>query len=364
MKKVLFIDRDGTILIEPADEQVDSFAKMRFLPGVISALRKIAMQTDYELVMVTNQDGLGTRFLPEKKFWPVHNFMLQVLADENIYFSDILIDRTFPKDLASTRKPGTGMLKKYIHGNYDLAHSYVIGDRVTDIQFAKNLGCQAIYVNKKRNKDAVLTTTDWFKIYQFLVGQPRRSVISRKSRETNITARMNIDGSGKYRIVCRLGFLKHMLELFSRHSGFDLDMTIRGDLHVDEHHTMEDTAIVLGLALKQALGQDKRGMHRYGFLLPMDEALAQVAVDLGGRPFLVWKVKFRRAMIGDLPTEMFHHFFKSFSDQAGCNLNIQAEGENDHHKIEAIFKATARALRMAVQRNAQDRQLPSTKGLL
>ncbi len=363
MKKVLFIDRDGTILIEPPDEQVDSFAKMRFLPGVISALHKITAETDYELVLVSNQDGLGTRFLPEKKFWPVHNFMLQVLADENIHFSDVLIDRTFPDDRAPTRKPGTGMLKKYMKGKYDLSNSYVIGDRLTDIQLAKNLGCQAILINKKNNKDAALTTTDWYNVYEFLAGKPRQAVVNRKSGETDITVRLNMDGSGKYRIRCRLGFLKHMLELFSRHSGFDLDMNIKGDLRVDEHHTVEDTAIVLGMALKQAL-RDKQGMQRYGFVLPMDEALAQVAVDLGGRSALVWKVKFKREKIGDVPTEMFYHFFKSFSDQADFNLYIRAEGENEHHKIEAIFKAMARALRMAVHRDLQGKLLPSTKGLL
>jgi imidazoleglycerol-phosphate dehydratase/histidinol-phosphatase len=363
MKKVLFIDRDGTILIEPADEQVDSFDKMRFLPGVISALHKIAAETDYELVMVTNQDGLGTCFLPEKKFWVVHNFMLQILADENIHFSEVLIDHTFPADRAPTRKPGTAMLKKYLRGNYDLAHSYVIGDRLTDIQLAKNLGCQAIYINKRSNRDAVLATTDWYKIYEFLVIPPRRAVLSRKSGETDITVRLNLDGNGEYRILCRLGFLKHMLELFSRHSGFDLQMIIRGDLQVDEHHTIEDAAIVLGMALKQAL-QDKKSIQRYGFVLPMDDALAQVSVDLSGRPFLVWKVKFKREKIGDMPTEMFYHFFKSFSDHTRCNLHIRAEGENEHHKIEAIFKATARALRMAVKRDQQGKLLPSTKGLL
>jgi imidazoleglycerol-phosphate dehydratase/histidinol-phosphatase len=363
MKRVLFIDRDGTILFETPDEQVDSFAKMRFLPGAISALRKIAAETDYELVMVSNQDGLGTHFLPEKKFWPVHNFMLQVLADENIHFAEVLIDRTFPAEQAPTRKPGTGMLKKYMKGRHDLAHSYVIGDRLTDIQLARNLGCQAIFINNKKNKDAALTTTDWYKIYEFLTGKPRRAVVNRKSAETDITVRLNLDGNGKYHIRCRLGFLKHMLELFSRHSGFDLEMSIKGDLDTDEHHTVEDSAIVLGMALQQAL-KAKQGLQRYGFVLPMDEALARVAVDLGGRSALVWKVKFKREKIGDVPTEMFYHFFKSFSDQAGCNLNIRAEGANEHHKIEAIFKATARALRMAVQRDLQGKLLPSTKGLL
>jgi imidazoleglycerol-phosphate dehydratase/histidinol-phosphatase len=293
--------------------------------------------------------------------------MLQLLAGEQIHFSEVLIDHTFPADLAPTRKPGTGMLKKYMQGNYDLAHSYVIGDRLTDIQLAKNLGCQAIYINRKNNKSAVLTTTDWYKVYEFLTGKPRRAVVNRKSRETDITLRLNIDGSGKYRIRCRLGFLKHMLELFSRHSGFDLEMNIKGDLRVDEHHTVEDTALVLGEALRQAFKQQgARGLQRYGFVLPMDEALAQVAVDLGGRPVLVWKVKFNREKIGDVPTEMFRHFFKSFSDQAGCNLHIRAEGENEHHKIEAVFKAVARALRMAVHRDlqVQGKIIPSTKGFL
>jgi imidazoleglycerol-phosphate dehydratase / histidinol-phosphatase len=363
MKKVLFIDRDGTILVEPPDEQVDSFAKMRFLPGVISALRKIAAETDYELVMVTNQDGLGTRFLPEKNFWPVHNFMLQVLAAENIRFAEVLIDRTFPADLAPTRKPGTGMLTKYLRGKYDLGKSFVIGDRLTDIQLAKNLGCQAIYIHTRKHKDAALTTTDWHKIHAFLACSPRQALVRRKSNETEITVQLDLDGTGRYNIRCRLGFFKHMLELFSRHSGFDLDMTIRGDLHVDEHHTVEDTAIALGLALKQALA-DKKGMERYGFVLPMDDALAQVAVDLSGRAALVWKVRFKREKIGDMPTEMFYHFFKSFSDQAGCNLHIRAQGDNEHHIIEAVFKATGRALRMAVQRDVRNRGVPSTKGIL
>jgi imidazoleglycerol-phosphate dehydratase/histidinol-phosphatase len=363
MKKVLFIDRDGTIVHETADEKVDSFDKLRFLPGVISSLRKIAIETDFELVMVTNQDGLGTRFLPENKFRPVHNFILQTLADENIHFSDVLIDPTFPSDHAPTRKPGTGMLKKYMKGAYDLPGSYVIGDRETDIQLARNLGCQAIYINRKSHRDAVLTTTDWNKIYRFLIQPPRRAVIRRKSNETDISVRLNLDGEGKYRIRCRLGFLKHMLELFSRHSGFDLDMSIKGDLHVDEHHLIEDTALALGMAVKEAL-QDKRGLQRYGFVLPMDDALARVAVDMSGRSFLVWKVKFNRERIGEVSTEMFFHFFKSFSDQAGCNLNIRVEGENEHHKIEAIFKATARALRMAVQRDLTNKAIPTTKGLL
>lgn len=363
MKKVLFIDRDGTIVIEPVDEKVDSFAKLRFLPDVISSLRKIAAETDFELVMVTNQDGLGTRFLPEKKFWPVHNFILQTLADENVQFAEVLIDRTFPSDHAPTRKPGTGLLTKYMNGKYDLPDSYVIGDRVTDIQLAQNLGCQSIYINRKSNNGAALTTTDWNTIYRFLIQPPRCADIRRKSSETDISIRLKLDGEGKYDIRCRLGFFKHMLELFSRHSGFDLKMIINGDLHVDEHHLIEDTAIALGMALKQAL-QDKRGIHRYGFVLPMDDALARVAVDLSGRSYLVWKVKFRREMIGDVPTEMFFHFFKSFSDQAACNLNIRVEGENEHHKIEAIFKATARALRMAVQRDLRNIVIPSTKGIL
>jgi imidazoleglycerol-phosphate dehydratase/histidinol-phosphatase len=363
MKKVLFIDRDGTILIEPADEQIDSFKKMNFVPGAISALHKIATETEYELVMVSNQDGLGTASFPTRTFQPVHDLLLKILASEDIIFSDIYIDPTLPEHKVSTRKPGIAMLGKYLEGGYDLTGSFVIGDRLSDINLAKNLGCQAIYINTKQHRNAILTTMDWEEIYRFLVNQPRLIDVHRKTNETDIHIFLNLDGKGKAKIKSKLGFLNHMLELFSKHSGIDLEADIKGDLKVDEHHTIEDTAIVLGRAIDQALGK-KLKIQRYGFLLPMDESRAEVAIDFSGRPYLVWKVSFKKNKVGDVSTDLFEHFFKSFCDHARCNLYIRAKGKNDHHKIEAIFKGLARAIKNAVRQSSTEAGVPSTKGTL
>jgi imidazoleglycerol-phosphate dehydratase/histidinol-phosphatase len=363
MKKVLFIDRDGTILIEPADEQVDSFKKMEFVPGAISALRKIATDTEYELVMVTNQDGLGTKSFPTRTFQPVQDLMLKILAGEEIIFNDIHIDPTLPEQKALTRKPGIGMLGKYLQGEYDLDQSFVIGDRPSDIKLAKNLKCQAIYINKKSHKDAILTTTDWDEIYQFLAHQPRKVEVHRITKETDIRIFVNLDGKGKSNVKSKLGFLSHMLELFSKHSGVDLEAVIKGDLHVDEHHTVEDTAIVLGKAINQALGK-KLKIERYGFLLPMDESRAEVAIDFSGRSYLKWNVKLKTKKIGEVSSDLFEHFFKSFCDYAKCNLYIRARGKNDHHKIEAIFKAFARVIKNSVKKSSTEYGIPSTKGTL
>jgi imidazoleglycerol-phosphate dehydratase/histidinol-phosphatase len=363
MKKVLFIDRDGTILIEPADEQIDSFKKMEFIPGAISSLRKIATETEYELVMVSNQDGLGTKSFPMRMFQPVQDLMLKILEGEGIVFSDIHIDPTLPELKAPTRKPGTGMLEKYIQGEYNLDQSYVIGDRLSDIKLAKNLNCQAIYINGKSHKDAILTTNDWDEIYQFLVKQPRKVEVHRITKETDIRIFVNLDGKGKSKIKSKLGFLNHMLELFSKHSSVDLEADITGDLNVDEHHTVEDTAIVLGKAISQALGK-KLKIERYGFLLPMDESRAEVAIDFSGRSFLKWKVKFKSRKIGEVSSDLFEHFFKTFCDHAKCNLYIRARGKNDHHKIEAIFKAFARVVKNAIKKSDTVSGIPSTKGTL
>ena len=362
MKKVLFIDRDGTILTEPADEQVDSLEKLGFIPGVIQNLAAITRELDYELVMVTNQDGLGGPSYPEDTFWPPQNKMIEILSGEGIHFSEILIDRTWPEDNAPTRKPGTGMVAQYMKGGYDLDNSFVIGDRITDVQFAKNIGCKAIWINKGLSDDAVLTTTDWSRIYRYLKEQPRTSCRSRNTSETSITISLNLDGEGKSDINTGLGFLDHMLNQIARHGSLDLTITASGDLYVDEHHTIEDVAIVLGETFNEALG-NRKGIERYGFLLPMDDSLAQVAVDFGGRPWLVWDVSFNREMIGDVPSEMFMHFFKSFSDSARCNLNIKADGDNDHHKAEAVFKAFGRAIKSAVSKDGTF-SFPSTKGTL
>lgn len=363
-KKILFVDRDGTIIQEPEDEQIDSLEKLKFVPGAISTLRKITEQTDFLLVMVTNQDGLGTDSFPEETFWPAHKKMLNILKGENIEFHEVLIDKSFPADNAPTRKPKTGLLTHYISSEYDLARSFVIGDRASDVELAKNLGCQAIFINPESHSDAALTTESWQEIYQYLVLSPRKVVHERNTKETAITIRMNLDGSGKTQNDTGLGFFDHMLDQLGKHSGIDLSVKVKGDLHIDEHHTIEDTALALGEALSQAVG-DKRGINRYGFLLPMDDSLAQAAIDLGGRPWLVWEAEFKREMVGDMPTEMFYHFFKSFSDAAKCNLNIKVEGENEHHKIEATFKAVAKALKMAIQRDAEQlSNLPSTKGVL
>jgi imidazoleglycerol-phosphate dehydratase/histidinol-phosphatase len=362
MKKVLFIDRDGTIIKEPPDEQVDSFDKFEFLPGAITNLSKIVRETDYELVLVTNQDGLGTASYPEDTFWPVQNMMLKILKSEGVEFREIFIDRTVPADKAPTRKPGTAMLVKYLAQGIDLESSYVIGDRLTDIQLAKNLGCRAIYINKDTSPDAALATTDWNDIYSFLKRIPRTAGIIRKTSETRIEVNVNLDGTGKGRISTGLGFFDHMLEQISKHGNIDLEITATGDLNVDEHHTVEDVAITLGEAILKALG-GKKGIERYSFVLPMDDCLAQVALDFGGRPWLIWDVEFAGERIGEVPTEMFFHFFKSFSDSARCNLNIKAGGENEHHKIEAIFKAFSKAVKMAVKQT-DNYNLPSTKGTL
>jgi imidazoleglycerol-phosphate dehydratase / histidinol-phosphatase len=362
MKKVLFIDRDGTIIAEPEDEQVDSFEKFIFLPGAISCLSKIANETDYELVMVTNQDGLGTESFPEETFWPVHNKMVDILRGEGVVFTEVFIDRSFPSQKAPTRKPGTAMLVRYLAKGIDMTSSFVIGDRITDIQLAGNLGCKAIYFNEENAPDAELSTTDWKEIYKYLKRIPRLCKVERKTSETNIVTEINLDGSGKSNIDSGIGFLDHMLEQIARHGNIDLTIKVKGDLAIDEHHTVEDVAITLGEAVQGALG-GKKGIERYGFALPMDDCLAQVALDFGGRPWLVWDVSFLREKVGDISAEMFFHFFKSFSDNAKCNLNIKAEGENEHHKIEAIFKAFAKAMKMAVKQT-DNFNLPSTKGSL
>ena len=362
MKKVLFIDRDGTIISEPPDEQVDSFEKLEFLPGVISALAKIAAETDYELVMVTNQDGLGTNSFPEETFWPVHKKMLQILKAEGVNFKEIFIDRTFPEAKAPARKPGTAMLTKYLAQGIDLSSSYVIGDRFTDLELAKNIGCKAIFISEKKSPDAELSTSDWDDICKYLKQIPRTAKVERKTSEAEVLVELNLDGSGKSTIDTGIGFFDHMLEQIARHGNIDLLIKVKGDLEVDEHHITEDVAITFGEAIYKALGS-KRGIERYGFVLPMDDCLASVALDFSGRPWLVWDAEFIREKIGEMPTEMFFHFFKSFSDNAKCNLNIKAEGSNEHHKIEAIFKAFGRAFKMAAERT-DNNTLPSTKGSL
>jgi imidazoleglycerol-phosphate dehydratase/histidinol-phosphatase len=362
MKKVLFVDRDGTIIREPQDKQIDSFEKLEFLPGAISTLGKIANEFDYRLVMVTNQDGLGTDSFPEATFWPVQNLIMRILKQESVVFDDIFIDQSFPEDQQPTRKPGTAMLPKYIHGNYDLKHSYVIGDRKSDVQFAENIGCRSILIGGEKDEKAVLTTTDWEEIYRFLKNREGRAEVSRKTKETDISIELNLYGTGDNTISTGLSFFDHMLEQLARHGKMDLKIQALGDLEIDEHHTIEDAAITLGEAFDQALGS-KKGIERYGFTLPMDDCLAQVAIDFGGRPWLKWEADFQREKVGDVPTEMFVHFFKSFSDYAKCNLNIKAEGTNEHHKIEAIFKAFARAIKMAVQKDGTG-SVPSTKGSL
>jgi len=374
MKKVLFIDRDGTIIVEPpTDFQVDSLEKLEFLPKAISNLRKIAEETDYELVMVTNQDGLGTSSFPEATFWPAQNKMLQTLKGENIDFAAVHVDRSFPEDNLPTRKPGTGMLTAYFSEEYDLANSYVIGDRLTDVQLAVNLGSKAILIGPELAKDGVsaemktavsFISTDWDAIYEHLKLPARTASVQRNTKETQITIDLNLDGSGRSEIHTGLGFFDHMLDQLARHSGADLNIHVEGDLHIDEHHTIEDTALALGEAYRIAIG-DKRGISRYGFLLPMDEALAQVAIDFSGRPWIVWDAEFKREKIGEMPTEMFFHFFKSFSDTSLSNLNIKVEGQNEHHKIESIFKGFAKAIKMAVRRDLKALDfMPSTKGVL
>ena len=354
MKQVLFIDRDGTILVEPEDEQIDSFEKFQFVPGVIRNLHFIRTHLDFEFVMVSNQDGLGTDSYPEETFWPTHNLMLQTLKGEGIEFDDILIDRSFPEDNLPTRKPGTGMLTKYMQGNYDLENSYVIGDRETDAKLAENLGCKALILSDE---------LDWNRISEILFAGERTASVRRTTKETDIDISLCLDGTGKSDISTGLGFFDHMLEQIAKHGSIDLKIHVKGDLNVDEHHTIEDTGIALGECIGKALG-DKRGIERYGYTLPMDDCLCSVALDFGGRPWLVWDAEFHRERVGDMSTEMFLHFFKSFSDAARMNLNIKAEGENEHHKIEGIFKALARSLKMAVKRDIYKYQLPSSKGML
>jgi len=355
MKSCLFIDRDGTILVEPADEQIDSFEKFQFLPGVIRNLHFIRTKLDFEFVMVSNQDGLGTPSYPEEDFWPTHNLMLDTLKSEGVTFDDILIDRSFPADNLPTRKPGTGMLTKYMTGEYDLVNSYVIGDRATDKQLAQNLGCKYLILGDN--------VQSWDEIAEILFAGERTASVRRTTKETDIDISLNLDGTGKCDISTGLGFFDHMLEQIGKHGSIDLRIHVKGDLNVDEHHTIEDTGIALGECIAKALG-DKRGIERYGYTLPMDDCLCQVALDFGGRAWLVWDAEFKREKVGDMPTEMFLHFFKSFSDAARMNLNIKAEGENEHHKIEGIFKALARSIKMAVKRDIYKFQLPSSKGML
>ena len=374
MKKVLFIDRDGTLALEPEDYQLDALDKLEFYPGVFTYLGKIAKELDYALVMVTNQDGLGTDSFPETDFWPTHNFLLKAFENEGVVFDEILIDKSFPADNAPTRKPRTGLLTHYQTTAYDLANSFVIGDRLTDMELAKNLGAQGIFIANDEGLGAeetqgnsteviALKTTTWESIYHFLKLNARKVVKARKTHETDILLSLNLDGTGKSNIATGIAFFDHMLDQLARHGGMDLSLEVKGDLEVDEHHTIEDTAIVLGEAFADALG-DKLGIERYGFCLPMDDCLAQVAIDFGGRNWLVWETEFKREMIGQMPTEMFMHFFKSFSDGAKANLNIKAEGTNEHHKIEAIFKAFAKAIKVAVKRDPDKMILPSTKGSL
>ena len=373
-KRALFIDRDGTLVIEPpVDYQLDSFDKLEFYPKVIRNLYFIRKQLDFEWVMVTNQDGLGTPSFPEETFWPVHNLIMKTLKGEGVAFEDILIDRSFPEDNSPNRKPRTGMLGKYLSGDYDLENSYVIGDRPTDMELAYNLGAKGIWLHEADDTDEellarmpqrpVLITSDWDRISEFLFAGERMTEIHRVTKETDVYIRLNLDGTGDTHIATGLGFFDHMLEQIGKHAGMDLTIQVKGDLQVDEHHTIEDTALALGEALRKALG-DKRGIERYGYTLPMDDCLCSVVLDFGGRPWLVWDVDFKRERVGDVPTEMFLHFFKSLSDAARMNLNIKAEGQNEHHKIEGIFKALARSLKMAVRRDIYHYNLPSTKGLI
>ncbi|WP_437921000.1 bifunctional histidinol-phosphatase/imidazoleglycerol-phosphate dehydratase HisB [Sphingobacterium sp. LRF_L2] len=375
VKRVLFIDRDGTLILEPEDEQIDSFAKLKFYPGALQYLPRIAKELDFELVLVSNQDGLGTDANPEANFWPVHHFVIDTLAGEGVHFVREHIDSTFPHENAPTRKPGTGMLQEYFNvEQYDLTNSFVIGDRLNDVKLAENLGAKAIWL---RNDDSLglaenlvyqtesvaLETTDWKSIYEFLKLGTRTGEHRRKTNETDIYIHLNLDGSGKGDIDTGLPFFDHMLDQIARHGAIDLTVRAKGDLHIDEHHTIEDTGIALGEVFLQVLG-DKRGIERYAYTLPMDDCLAQVAIDFGGRNWIVWDAQFKREKIGDMPTEMFFHFFKSFSDASKSNINIKADGENEHHKIEAIFKAFAKSIKKAVRRDAENMQLPSTKGVL
>jgi len=377
MKKLLFIDRDGTLITEPEDEQIDSFAKLTFYPRSLYYLSKIAAELDFSLIMVTNQDGLGTDSHPEINFWPVHNFVLDTFKNEGVSFDEVIIDKTFAHENAATRKPNTGLLQHFLTGDYDLANSFVIGDRLNDVILAKNLGAKAIWL---RNNDLLgvnemldnaetlkeyiaLETSNWADIYTMLRAGTRTVKHERNTNETKISIELDLDGTGKAEISTGLNFFDHMLDQIARHGGIDLKITTKGDLHIDEHHTIEDTGIALGEAFAKAIG-NKLGLERYGFCLPMDDCLAQAAIDFGGRPWIVWDADFKREKVGDVPTEMFFHFFKSFTDAAKCNLNIKAEGDNEHHKIEAIFKAFAKAIKVAIKRDPEKLVLPSTKGLL
>ncbi len=378
MKRVLFIDRDGTLVEEPDDYQIDSIEKVSFLPCIFTSLSRICKETNFELVMVTNQDGLGTSSFPEDTFWPAHQFIIDTLRREQIVFSEIFIDRSFPHENAPTRKPRLGLLQKYLTEEYDLKNSWVIGDRITDMELAYNLGAKGIFIpqNDKLGSDEIkkditeiekiiaLKSADWNEIAAFLCRQRGAVTLTRKTLETNILVNLNLDGNGKYQHQTGLGFFDHMLDQLAKHSGIDLSVKVSGDLHIDEHHTIEDTALALGAAFKKALG-DKRGIERYGFfILPMDDALSQVAIDFSGRPWVVWNASFKREKVGDFPTEMVFHFFKSFSDSAECNLNISITGENEHHKIESLFKAFAKAIKMAIKKDPDNTVLPSTKGVL
>ncbi len=379
MKKILFLDRDGTLVLEPKDYQIDSLDKVIFYPKVFQYLSRIVNELDYELVMVTNQDGLGTESHPEANFWPAHQKIMQAFENEGITFLEVLIDRTFKEENAPTRKPQIGMVLHYLGGDFDIEHSFVIGDRITDMLLAKNMGAKGIWlrnepdlgleeipVEDREELDLAiaLETTSWEEIHRFLTVNSRSVRELRKTRETEVEVTLNLDGQGRYRNSTGIGFFDHMLDQLARHGQLDLEVSVKGDLHIDEHHTIEDTAIVLGTAFRRALG-DKRGIERYGHcLLPMDETLAQVAIDFSGRPWLVWSAQLRREKVGGFPIEMAEHFFKTFSDHAACNLNIQVEGKNDHHQIEAIFKAVARSIRMAVAREAGNAELPTTKGLI
>ena len=375
MKKILFIDRDGTLINEPKDFQVDSFEKLEFKASVLKYLSKISEELDFDLVMVTNQDGLGTKSFPEKDFWPVQNFIIKTLENEGIYFKDILIDRTFPDENANTRKPNIGLIEKYlVDKNINIDESFVIGDRITDLKFAQNIGCKGILINDLKttdhlksginiDEDSMFTFQDWKSIYNFLKLEFRTISFTRKTNETKIKISLNLDGTGNSSIDTGIKFFDHMLDQLCKHSGIDINLSVKGDLEVDEHHTIEDTAIALGKGFKKVL-KDKMGIERYGFCLPMDDSLASVSLDFGGRSWLVWDVSFKREMIGKMPTEMFIHFFKSFSDESKSNLNINAVGDNEHHKIESIFKAFAKAIKMAVKRDPDKMVLPTTKGIL
>lgn len=375
MRKVLFIDRDGTLILEPFDFQIDSIEKLTFYPGMFRYLGQIARWLNYELVMVSNQDGLGSDGYPEEIFFPIHDLIMRTLDNEGIHFSAVHIDRSFPEENASTRKPELGMLTDYLKGDIDMAHSFVIGDRTTDVKLAANLGCKAIRLLPPDQSDLATSIPDdlktviamesetWEGVWKYLAGNMRKADIVRKTKETDIRISLNLDGTGKSEINTGLKFFDHMLDQIAMHGGVELKINVKGDLNVDEHHTIEDTALALGKAFAQAIG-DKKGMTRYGYCLPMDDCLAQAAIDFGGRPWLVWKVKFKRDYVGDVPTELFYHFFKSFSDAAQINLNIQAKGDNEHHKIEAVFKAVARSIRMAIRTDFENASLPSTKGML